>query len=206
MYHVHNERGEELASGLYGPLLVLPAGARFDPEHERIVVIASGGPGVDPPRAVNGKTSPDTVTFVAGRTYRLRLIDITANEATLVELRGPGVAPTWRQLAADGRDLPEAQRVSQPARHVTASGVTRDFELSFTEPGAYTLALTPVLGGTPLAMPSLDRSGSGVRPVTSCQNPETRPATHRRRAPHFSQDDPCVLLTMSVSSLSPSLS
>ena len=107
MYHVHNEPGEELASGLYGPLLVLPAGTRFDPERERVVVIASGGPGVDPPRAVNGKTSPDTVTFVVGRTYRVRLIDITANDATLVELRGPGVAPTWRQLAADGRDLPE---------------------------------------------------------------------------------------------------
>ena len=155
MYHVHNETGEELASGLYGPLLVLPPGARFDSERERVVVIASGGPGVDPPRAVNGKTSPDTVTFVVGRTYRVRLIDITANDATLVELRGPGDAPTWRQLAADGRDLPEWQRAPQPARHVTASGVTRDFELTLTEPGSYTLSLTPVLGGKPLAVPSL---------------------------------------------------
>jgi len=155
MYHVHNETGEQLASGLYGPLVVVPAGTPFDSELERIVVIASGGPGVDPPRAVNGKTSPDTITFVAGRTYRLRLIDITANEATLSELRGPGITPTWRQLAADGRDLPKGQQVSQPARHVTASGVTRDFQLSFTEPGSYTLSLTPVLGGRPLAAPSV---------------------------------------------------
>jgi manganese oxidase len=155
IYHVHNETGEQLASGLYGPLLVLPAGGRFDPERERVIVVASGGPGVDPPRAVNGKTSPDTVTFVAGRTYRLRLIDITADAATLVELRGPGVVPTWRQLAADGRDLPEAQQGAQPARHVIASGVTREFELSLTEPGSYAISLTPVLGGRP----------SGARPL-----------------------------------------
>ena len=155
IYHVHNETGDELASGLYGPLLVVPAETRFDPERERVVVIASGGPGLDPPRAVNGKTSPDTITFVAGRTYRVRLIDITANDATLVELRGPVEAPTWRQLAADGRDLPERQQLSQPARVVTASGVTRDFQLSLTVPGSYTLSLTPVIGGRPLAAPSL---------------------------------------------------
>ena len=155
MYHVHNETGEELASGMYGPLLVLPAGAPFEPERERVVVIASGGPGVDPPRAVNGKTSPDTVTLVAGRTYRMRFIDITANEATLLELRGPGDAPTWRQRAADGWDLPEGQQLPQPARTITASGVTRDFELSLTVPGSYTLSLTPVIGGRPLASPAL---------------------------------------------------
>ena len=90
IYHVHNERGDELASGLYAPLLVLPRGARFDAERERMVVIATGGPGVNPPSAVNGKTSPDTITFVAARTYTLRLIDISSNEAHVVELRGPG--------------------------------------------------------------------------------------------------------------------
>jgi FtsP/CotA-like multicopper oxidase with cupredoxin domain len=155
MYHVHGEPGEELASGLYAPLIVIPAGTTYEPERERVVVVASGGPGVDPPRAVNGKTSPDTITFVAGRSYRVRLIDISANEAQLLELRGPGGIPMWRQLARDGKDQPIEQQGMVPARFVTAAGLTMDFELTLAEAGDYTLALTPVAGGRPAAQPAL---------------------------------------------------
>ena len=155
IYHVHNEPGEELASGLYGPLLVIPAGTSYEPERERIVVVSSGGPGVDPPRAVNGRTSPDTIAFVAGRTYRVRLIDISANEAQLLELRGPNGIPTWRQLARDGKDLPSSQQGMVPARFVTAAGLTMDFELTLAETGDYTLALTPVLAGRPVGQPTV---------------------------------------------------
>jgi FtsP/CotA-like multicopper oxidase with cupredoxin domain len=155
IYHVHNEPGEELASGLYAPLIVIPAGTSYEPERERIVVVSSGGPGVDPPRAVNGKTSPDTIAFVAGRTYRVRLIDISANEAQLIELRGPNGIPMWRQLARDGKDLPPSQQGTVPARFVTAAGLTMDYELTLAEMGEYTLALTPVLNGRPVGPPAL---------------------------------------------------
>jgi FtsP/CotA-like multicopper oxidase with cupredoxin domain len=153
IYHVHNEPGEELASGLFAPLIVIPPGAPYDAERERMLVISSGGPGVDPPRAVNGKTSPDTMAFVAGETYRVRLIDISANEAQLLELRGPDGIPMWRQLARDGQDLPERQRVSGPARVVTAAGVTMDFELALASPGDYTWTLTRVSRGRPVGAP-----------------------------------------------------
>jgi FtsP/CotA-like multicopper oxidase with cupredoxin domain len=155
IYHVHNERGDELASGLYAPLLVLPRGARFDPERERIVVIATGGPGVNPPSVVNGKTSPDTIAFVAGRTYTVRLIDISSNEAHVIELRGTGGVATWRPTARDGKDLPENQRTLQPARTVTAGGLTMDFEVSLQRPGDWTIALTPVVGGRPVGQATL---------------------------------------------------
>jgi FtsP/CotA-like multicopper oxidase with cupredoxin domain len=155
IYHVHNEPGDELASGLYAPLLVLPPGAKFDPERERIIVVATGGPGIDPPPAVNGKTTPDTILFTADRTYTVRIIDISSNEANLIELRGPSGTATWRQIGRDGKDLPESQRTVQPARTVTASGVTMDFELSLPQPGEYSIALTRVVGGRPLSQSAL---------------------------------------------------
>jgi len=150
IYHVHNEPGEELASGLFAPLIVVPADAPYDPERERMLVISSGGPGVDPPRAVNGRTSPYTIEFAAAETYRLRLIDISANEAQLIELGGPDGIPTWRQLARDGMDLPEGQRATVPARVITAAGLTMDFELTLAKQGDYDFVLTPVVGGRPV--------------------------------------------------------
>ena len=113
IYHVHSEHGDELASGLYAPLLVLEPGQTFDPETDRVFVIATGGPGAgraeDAPPFINGTTAPDTLALAVGTTYRLRVIDISANEAHVVSLRGPSGPATWRAIARDGRDLPREE-------------------------------------------------------------------------------------------------
>jgi FtsP/CotA-like multicopper oxidase with cupredoxin domain len=151
IYHVHNETGDQLASGLYAPLIVLEPGARFDPRTERIIVIASGGPGVDPPTAINGKVSPDTLQLTVGQTYRLRVIDISSNEAHALTLHGASGSAmgsaTWRPLAKDGRDLPAARQVEQPARINSAGGITYDFEFTPPEPGDYALAVAGIVKG-----------------------------------------------------------
>ena len=149
MYHIHNESGDELASGLYAPLLVLERGQAFDPRTERIFVIATGGPGDDAPMFINGTTAPDTVLMDAGTTYRLRVIDIASNEAHALTLRGPSGIAAWRALARDGRDLPSEQTAAQPATENTAAGVTRDFEFTPATPGDYALAVTQIVGGRP---------------------------------------------------------
>jgi FtsP/CotA-like multicopper oxidase with cupredoxin domain len=149
IYHTHNEPGEELASGLYAPLIVLEPGARFDPRTERVLVIATGGPGLTPPIVVNGAASPDTVRLVAGETYRLRVIDISSNEAHTLSLRGPAGGATWRPVARDGRDLPAGRQVVQPARVNTAAGVTMDFEVTPPVPGDYALDVTGIVLGGP---------------------------------------------------------
>ncbi len=147
IYHTHNEPGEELASGLYAPLIVLEPGVPFDPRTERVLVLATGGPGVDPPTVVNGKASPDTLQLIAGETYRLRVIDISSNEAHALALRGPAGTATWRPLARDGRDLPADRQVVQPARVNTAAGLTMDVEVTPTVPGEYALDVTNIVLG-----------------------------------------------------------
>jgi len=147
IYHTHNEPGEELASGLYAPLIVLEPGAHFNPRRERVLVLATGGPGLTAPTVVNGKASPDTIQLVAGETYRLRVIDISSNEAHRLALRGPAGDATWRPLARDGRDLPADRQVVQPARVNTAAGVTMDVEVAPAAPGDYALDVTGIVLG-----------------------------------------------------------
>jgi FtsP/CotA-like multicopper oxidase with cupredoxin domain len=149
MYHVHSEHGDELASGLYAPLLVLEPGRTFDPQTDKVFVIASGGPaagrGADLPAFVNGTMSPDTLALVVGTTYRIRLIDISANEARAVILRGPAGPLTWRVIARDGRDVPADQAIIQQSRENTSSGVTRDFEFTPTTAGDFGLAVITIV-------------------------------------------------------------
>lgn len=149
MYHVHNEHGDELASGLYAPLLVLEPGQPFNPLTDRVFVIATGGPGAgraeDAPAFINGTAAPDTLALVIGTTYRLRLIDIAANEAHTITLRGPAGPATWRALARDGWDLPSDQATVEPAQVNTASGVTRDFEFIPTAAGDYALVVATIV-------------------------------------------------------------
>ena len=153
MYHVHNEHGDELASGLYAPLLVLEPGQLFNALTDRVFVIATAGPGAgrgeEAPAFINGTPAPDTLVLVIGTTYRLRLIDISSNEAHAVTLRGPAGLAAWRALARDGWDLPTDRATVQPARENTASGVTRDFEFTPMAAGDYALTVETIVASRP---------------------------------------------------------
>ena len=109
MYHVHGERGEELASGLYGVLVVADSTTPFDPRTEPLVAIANGGPGEDRPIFINGSASPDTLELIAGTSYRFRIIYITSDDVIFTTLRGPAGLPPTKAFgldAAESLDLP----------------------------------------------------------------------------------------------------
>jgi FtsP/CotA-like multicopper oxidase with cupredoxin domain len=137
MYHVHGERGEELASGLYGPLLVVDSSRPYDPRTERVFVIADGGPGSRKPLFINGSATPDTMVMVVGTAYRLRFIYITANNVVLTTLRSPAGPVTVRRLAFDGHD--QTPVISFPMRVPLGPGHTVDFEYTPTAPGELAL-------------------------------------------------------------------
>jgi FtsP/CotA-like multicopper oxidase with cupredoxin domain len=139
MYHVHGERGDELASGLYAPLIVVESGAAFDPRTEHIFVLADGGPGEGNPIFVNGTAAPDTMELMAGRTYRLRMIFITANDVVFTTLRGPSGPAMAKVIAADGHDVPAGSMLMVPVRFPTGPGHTRDMLFTASVPGDYVL-------------------------------------------------------------------
>lgn len=138
IYHTHWHNFLQLTGGLYGPLIVLKPGEKFDPETDKIVVIGLGGPyDFKSPILLNGSAQPEPLRLKAGVKYRLRFINITPNNAGLqVSLVGGGsTSVRWRAVAKDGADLPPAQAIEQEARQVVSVGETYDFEFEPTAKG-----------------------------------------------------------------------
>jgi FtsP/CotA-like multicopper oxidase with cupredoxin domain len=132
IYHTHWHDERQLAAGMSGPLVVLEPGQEFDPDVERMVFVSVAPPTdkVSDPILINGSPTPAPLRMKAGNTYRMRLINITADNANFdVTLSSGGTPVTWRAVAKDGADLPAALASSSPAnRQSLTTGETRDFE------------------------------------------------------------------------------
>jgi FtsP/CotA-like multicopper oxidase with cupredoxin domain len=128
IYHTHIDDVKQLSSGLYGALIVLPQGEKFDPESDRVLLISRAGPG-EKPIWLNGSQSPEFGALKVGQKYRLRIINIVPENPPInVSLRVAGKLATWRPLAKDGADLPAGQRELCAAQLTISVGETYDFE------------------------------------------------------------------------------
>ena len=138
IYHTHWHKEDQLSGGIYGPLLVLEPGQRYDPESDHIVVIGLEGkyrPFPDEPFAVNGETKPRPLELKAGIPHRFRFINITGDGVSLtIQLLSVHDPVQWTLVAKDGADLPPAQRTSRPARQQITVGETFDVELPPMQP------------------------------------------------------------------------
>jgi len=146
IYHTHFNEEIQLESGMYGPLIVLEPGARLDPELDRTWIISQTGPAVGgtAPVALNGSVAPH-LELTAGRTYRIRLINIHVNQPLIFELTDE--APVvWRALAKDGADLPPHQATPRAARQPIGVGETYDFELAPAAPGPLRISARNLVG------------------------------------------------------------
>jgi FtsP/CotA-like multicopper oxidase with cupredoxin domain len=157
MYHTHGESGDELALGLYGPLLVLPRGERWDPEHDRLVVIADHR-GAGGPTAVNGTATPAPWTLRAGAPYRIRIIDIARGIDHDVTIERDSSRATWRAIARDGAELPSSLAREGPALARVGPGITNDFVFTPADTGRYSLVVRTRSGRIePVVMPLIVR-------------------------------------------------
>jgi FtsP/CotA-like multicopper oxidase with cupredoxin domain len=139
IYHTHIDDVKQLSSGLYGPLIVLPPGDKFDPETDRVLLISRAGPG-ETPIWLNGSRSPQIESFRVGKTYRIRIINIVPENPPIdINLKVAEMPATWRPIAKDGADLPLAQRNLCPAQFTIGVGETYDFEFRPERAGELTL-------------------------------------------------------------------
>jgi FtsP/CotA-like multicopper oxidase with cupredoxin domain len=140
MYHTHMDDTWQLVGGLSGPLVVLPAGAHFDPATDHILMLTSP---IEAPfgdtAAIDGFVEPPPMVVHVGVPQRFRLINMTALNADLiVSLDGAG-APVWTPIAKDGLDLDPRLRTQRRAVQQLTIGETRDFTFVPTTPGSLTL-------------------------------------------------------------------
>jgi FtsP/CotA-like multicopper oxidase with cupredoxin domain len=135
IYHTHAEDTRQLASGLYGAIVVLEPGEHFDPARDHVVLLGMEGPKNPSPQVyerfpvvVNGSRATQ-LTLKAGAPNRLRLINITTSFYALnVSLIGGNQPIPWRPVAKDGADLPASQQIVRPALAQQVSvGETFDF-------------------------------------------------------------------------------
>ena len=76
IYHTHLNDVIQLTSGLYGAMVVLEPGARFDPATDHIFVVGWDGPEDPPHLLVDGDSTPPPLVLAAGRHHRVRFVTI----------------------------------------------------------------------------------------------------------------------------------
>jgi FtsP/CotA-like multicopper oxidase with cupredoxin domain len=145
MYHSHFREAQQMGSGLYGPIIVVEPGQRFDPETDRILFFGSAGHtenpifGPMPGFLMNGKAQPDAMDLEAGKRYRFRLFNLAGDTPLAVSINAGGAPVQWRALAKDGYPLPPSQATVRPAMLMFDPGEIYDFELTPAAAGELTL-------------------------------------------------------------------
>jgi FtsP/CotA-like multicopper oxidase with cupredoxin domain len=149
MYHSHFNEPMQIGSGLYGPIIVLEPGQRFDPETDKILFFGAAGTETNPvfgpfsDFVMNGKTQPEPMTLRAGTQYRFRLFNLAGDRPLMVSLSAGDAPISWRAVAKDGYALPPSQSVSRAAVVVFDPGEIYDFEYTPAAPGELTLKFGP---------------------------------------------------------------
>jgi len=126
IYHTHWHDIEQLQGGLHGPLLVVEPG-KYQPDSEQ-TFIAAGAPGETNVLLVNGTKTPAPLEWRAGKTYHLRLINISPNLPVTFILDSGSKSLTWRAVSKDGMALPPSQQTLGKAIQLVAIGETYEFE------------------------------------------------------------------------------
>ncbi len=136
IYHTHWHDVAQLTGGLYGPLIVLEPGQKFDPDVDRTFVIGRAGPDEALyPLVLNGSPQPNPAVLKIAKRYRFRFINISTNDSdALVSLRSDAGLVAWRAVGKDGTELEAAQAVTRPAQQTITVGETYDFEFTPRRP------------------------------------------------------------------------
>ena len=143
IYHTHSHNEGQLSGGLYGALIVLEPGQRFNPATDHVFIAGYDGPEVPgrsrEPIVINGRVvtvpasspGPEPKTLRPNVPNRIRLINITPNNVALTFVLTDGVVPvSWIARAKDGADLPLPQQRGREARQLVSVGETFDFEIT----------------------------------------------------------------------------
>jgi FtsP/CotA-like multicopper oxidase with cupredoxin domain len=138
IYHTHLNDYAQLSTGLYGALVVIDPGTRFDPAVDKLFVLSRGGPDDEKdPFLINGSDSPAPLQLAPRQRYRFRFFGITPAPNLQVALLKGGRAVIWKAVAKDGAALSAHPNVQ--ARIDIFPGETYEFEFQAPAGGAFEL-------------------------------------------------------------------
>ncbi|MDP9179553.1 MAG: multicopper oxidase domain-containing protein, partial [Gemmatimonadota bacterium] len=144
MYHTHLNDIEQLTSGLFGPIIVLEPGQKFDPSTDHVFTAGWDGRRNPALITINGDSATGPLIEMAvGVPHRFRFINIGPAVRLFFAIRRGADAVTWRGLAKDGADLPPALAVTGPSIRRLGVGEMYDAEFMAREPGEYVVTVGP---------------------------------------------------------------
>lgn len=150
IYHTHLHDLKQLTAGLYGPLVVIEPGTRFDPATDHVFVVGWDGP-ADPPHIIvngDGDSTPAPLELTSGATHRLRFVNIGPSSQVRFTVLRDSTPVLWRPLAKDGMAFPPTQTARRASGTLVRVGETFDAAID-PEPGDYVLSVT-LPRGTPV--------------------------------------------------------
>lgn len=128
MYHTHMDEGDQLAAGMYGPMIVLDSAETWSDDRNIIEMVGSVVDGKSFRPGLNGTHTPPVRDLTAGVTYRFRIINMHAVLPVMVSLVTGDSAMQWTRVSKDGAALPPSLVSSVTARLRVGVGETYDFE------------------------------------------------------------------------------
>jgi FtsP/CotA-like multicopper oxidase with cupredoxin domain len=149
MYHSHFNEAQQMGSGLYGPIIVVEPGQKFNPETDRILFFGTAGAyknvvfGPFPSFVLNGSAEPPPMNLKVGTKYRFRLFNLAGDVPLMVSVKNGEQPFEWRAVAKDGYPLPASQATVRPAVLVFDPGEIYDYEFTPSAPGELTLRFGP---------------------------------------------------------------
>ncbi len=127
IYHTHMDETAQLATGMYGPMLVLEPGESFDPATDIVIMVGGAVDGDSASATINGRRQPRPRTLRTGTTYRLRLVNILTAEVISFRLLAGNDTLTWTPVAKDGAAIHATLQRAVPATLRMGVGETYDF-------------------------------------------------------------------------------
>jgi FtsP/CotA-like multicopper oxidase with cupredoxin domain len=146
IYHTHIKDVGQISHGMYGPLLVLEPGSRYDPATDHVVFLSQGRADDSAQILVNGLAEPAPLVLRAGVPQRLRFIAMLPAGKAEFRLVRDSAVERWRPVNKDGADLPASQAGERPAQFAISVGETYDFAYAPGAPGPLRLELWSVNG------------------------------------------------------------
>jgi len=143
IYHTHLNDVEQVTAGMYGPILVLEPGKKFDRSTDHVFTIGWDGVGGRPQILINGDSILSPLEIKSGKTHRLRFVNIGPAGRFIIAMRRDSTPVVWRPRAKDGADLPLSARKQGPATMSLNVGETFDAEFDPPGPGEYKLTIGP---------------------------------------------------------------
>jgi FtsP/CotA-like multicopper oxidase with cupredoxin domain len=143
IYHTHLNDVEQLTAGMYGPIVVLEPGEKFDPTRDHIFTLGWDGPKTPPTLLINGDSVAPPLVLDSASVHRFRFVNIGAAQPFPITIKRDAAVIAWRPRSKDGADLPAAARKNGPARTFLNVGETFDAELENLPRGEYVMSIGP---------------------------------------------------------------